>query len=302
MQARRWCFTINNYSDADQIVLRLVVQSGDAKFLIFGRERGESGTPHLQGFVIFDRPRRLRAAKGLISPRAHLEPARGTSDQAATYCRKENDFEEFGSIPNEQGKRNDFADFKQWVLDCPTKPTARDIASEFPTLFIRYGRILEWVDLIYPPPELVTGDPRPWQSGLGQTLNEPAGDRKIIFVVDPIGGCGKSWFIRWWLSTHGTDTQRLSIGKRDDLAYAIDESKRFFLFDIPRSQSEYLQYSVLEQLKDRMVFSPKYASRNKLLQHTPHVVVFMNEEPDYNKLTADRFEIIRPTADNETIY
>jgi hypothetical protein len=109
-------------------------------------------------------------------------------------------------------------------------------------------------------------------------------NRKIIFVVDPTGGSGKSWFVRWWLSTNGELTQVLSIGKRDDLAYAIDESKKFFLFDIPRSQSEFFQYSVVEKLKDRMVFSPKYGSRTKMLQHCPHVVVFMNEEPDRNKL------------------
>lgn len=291
-QSTRWCFTLNNYVEADIISLGQLAASDEVRYLVFGREVAPSGTPHLQGFILFTSNHRLRATR-LAIPRAHLEVARGTSQQAATYCKKDGDYEEFGELPTNQGKRNDFEDFKKWVLEQPTKPTPRLIANEFPALFIKYGRIIEWVDKVYPPPELVSGEPRPWQRSLGEHLNADANDREVIFVVDPIGGCGKSWFVRYWLSQHGELTQRLSIGKRDDLAYAVDESKRFFLFDVPRSQSEFLQYSVLEQLKDRMVFSPKYTSRNKLLQHTPHVVVFMNEEPDLTKLSSDRYNIIR---------
>jgi len=125
-------------------------------------------------------------------------------------------------------------------------------------------------------------------------LEQSPDDRKIIFVVDPVGNMGKSWFLKWWISKYPASTQRLSIGKRDDLAFAIECHRKYFLFDIPRTQSEFMQYSVLEQLKDRMIFSSKYESCNKMLTNVPHVVVFMNEEPDYNKMTADRYEVIRP--------
>jgi hypothetical protein len=289
-QSRRWCFTLNNYTPAESAALTTLGQNGSTTYLVFGRETGASGTPHLQGFAIFATNQRLAAARLLI-PRAHLEVARGTSLQAAAYCKKEADFEEFGTPPN-QGKRNDFADFKEWVLEQPSKPTAARVAQEHPAIFIRYGRVMEWVDLVYPAPILVTGTPRAWQSNLAASLDGDADDRKIIFVVDQVGGCGKSWFVRWWLSRNGELTQVLSIGKRDDLAYAIDESKKYFFFDIPRSQSEFLQYSVFEKLKDRLVFSPKYGSRTKILTHVPFVVVFMNEEPDRNKLTHDRYRII----------
>jgi len=151
---------------------------------------------------------------------------------------------------------------------------------------------MEWVDMVYPSPVLVTGEPRAWQRDLETRLNADANDREIIFVVDTIGGCGKSWFIRWWLSRKGELTQRLSVGKRDDLAYAIDESKRYFLFDIPRDSAEFIQYNILEQLKDRLIFSPKYVSRTKMLQEVPHVVCFMNQDPDRTKLSADRYKVI----------
>jgi len=96
---------------------------------------------------------------------------------------------------------------------------------------------------------------------------------------------------RKWISSRD-DVQRFSVGKRDDLAFAIDVTKFLFIFDIPRGQSEFLQYGVLEQLKDQLIFSPKYMFICKVIHHKVHVVVFMNEEPDRNKMTADRYHII----------
>lgn len=84
----------------------------------------------------------------------------------------------------------------------------------------------------------------------------------------------------------------MSVGKRDDMAHAIDETKRVFIIDVPRGSMEYLQYSVLEMLKDKVVFSPKYESRTKIIPHNVHVVVMCNEQPDMNKLTRDRYNII----------
>ena len=75
------------------------------------------------------------------------------------------------------------------------------------------------------------------------------------------------------------------------MAYVIDISKSIFLFDIPRGSMEYLQYSILEQLKDQMIFSPKYESVSKVIPHKVHVVVFCNEEPDRNAMTEDRYKI-----------
>lgn len=88
------------------------------------------------------------------------------------------------------------------------------------------------------------------------------------------------------------DVQFLSVGKRDDLAHAIEIQTRIFLLDIPRGQMEYLQYSVLEMLKNCLVFSPKYQSSMKRLLKCPHVIVFCNEYPDMDAMTRDRYYII----------
>lgn len=124
-------------------------------------------------------------------------------------------------------------------------------------------------------------------------LVPPPDDRSILFYVDPDGGKGKTWFQRYMVSKFPAKVQILSVGKRDDIAHALDVTKSIFLFNIPRKQMEYIQYSVFEMIKDRMIFSPKYDSTMKTLNHNPHVVVFSNEEPDLERLTEDRFTIVR---------
>ena len=102
-ERKRWCFTINNPTEADYF------WDEDAKketiqYCILQEERGENGTLHIQGFLILKKPQRLSWMKNQLNGRAHWEAARGTNEQAATYCRKEETYtggirKEFGQIP-----------------------------------------------------------------------------------------------------------------------------------------------------------------------------------------------------------
>jgi hypothetical protein len=185
-----------------------------------------------------------------------------------------------------------FYDFNRTPLAPPgTRVLVHEKPSlEFPTLFLRSQHLCELAEHLRPSIILEDGGFSDWQRELAGRLDEPADPRTIEFFVDPVGGRGKSWFIRKYLSTNPR-AQCLSIGKRDDLAHAIDDTCNVFLFSIPRTTAEYLQYPILEQLKDRLVFSPKYHSTVKVLERTQHVIVFMNGEPDMTKLTADRYII-----------
>lgn len=139
-KAASWCFTLNNYNDAD--ISRLVGLGNDGcKYLVFGKERGESGTPHLQGFVVFKTRRSLASCKESIGEKCHVERMRGTHLQASDYCKKDGDFTEFGTIPS-PGLRNDLADV---VESCYKSKSLRAVSTEHPELFIRYGRgIRDW--------------------------------------------------------------------------------------------------------------------------------------------------------------
>lgn len=290
MTSRRWVFTLNNYTQGE---LDLLIQNLETvKYAIFGKEQGEGGTPHLQGFIIFNENKRLNSVKRFISNRAHVEPAKGTSLQAAEYCKKEGDFEEFGQPPTSQGKRSDIESFKKWIVEFEGTISEQHVANEFPSIYLRYrSAAMSMVRLLAKPPVLVTGELREWQRRLYNELDSEPDDRSINFYVDTDGGKGKSWFIRYYITNHPEKTQRLSIGKRDDLAYVLDNSKRVFLFDIPRNSMQFLQYNILEQLKDQMVFSPKYESSSKIFNHKVHVVVFSNEEPDREQMTNDRYKV-----------
>lgn len=106
VRARSYCFTINNYSDDEQKNLRALAASANVKYLIFGREQGDSGTPHLQGYVQFTGAQGAGTAKRRIGARSHVEVARGRPEQNIEYCSKDGDFEEFGERPR-PGRRSD---------------------------------------------------------------------------------------------------------------------------------------------------------------------------------------------------
>lgn len=97
--AKRWVFTINNWTPNDE----LLIKSMPTLFLIYGKEVGESGTPHLQGFCTFDKPQRFSAMKKR-HPTAHWAIARGNSAQNITYCSKDGDVFQRGTPPADAHK------------------------------------------------------------------------------------------------------------------------------------------------------------------------------------------------------
>ena len=228
--------------------------------------------------------------------------ARGKSSKAKDYCKKEGDFKEFGNFPGNQGKRTDLDDAVEWcdkfTADNGYPPRREDIAKEFPTVAVKYGRKLAEVATARAPAIVLrSGDPRDWQVNLKERLDGEADDRKVIFFVDPRGNNGKSWFQGWYMSQNPATAQILGIGKRDDIAHLVRDTTKVFFFNIPRDCIQFLQYPVLEMLKDRVVVSPKFDSTTKLLRFNPHVIVFTNEYPDMSKMTYDRYEIVELSTD-----
>lgn len=289
--SKHWCFTWNNYDDDSLSQLQLLAASPDVVYLIAGRELAPTtATPHLQGFISFVERQRFTFVHSLL-PSCHLESARGSPDQNRKYCSKSGDFSEYGTLPSGAGKRTDWEQFRDWCSSLPQSPSERTLMEEWPSLWGRYSSATRnMAATLAPRPILRTGEATTWQTSLAADLEQAADDRTVRFYVDPIGGSGKSWFCGYLFGKRD-DVQLLSSGRRDDIAYAVDTSKRIFLFNIGRGQLEFLNYGILEGLKDRMVMSTKYASQMKLLNETPHVVVFCNEEPDMTKMSEDRYII-----------
>lgn len=298
VQAKRWVFTLNNYTQGEKQLLNDLGASDHVDYAVFGYETGESGTPHVQGYIIFKQQKEFRQAKQLIGPRIHLEKSQGTPAQASDYCKKDGDYDEHGTCPQQsQGKRSDWVRLREWCKTQTKQPSNLTLFEEFPNLYGRYKKsVREICNLVIEPDPVALGQPNDWQRRLEQQLDGEPDDRHITFVVDEDGNSGKSWFTQYYFLKHQKKCQMLACGKRDDIAHAVDETKSVFILDVPRTGMEFLQYSILEMLKNGVVFSPKYDSCTKIMGHNSHVVVMCNEMPDMNKLTRDRYVIFH-TAD-----
>lgn len=115
------------------------------RFLCYQKEKCPTTERiHYQGYVEVKKAYRLKALQTLLGdPTMHVEPRRGTPQEAAAYCRKEasrvqgTTFVEFGELGGHQGKRSDLAEVADMVMGGSAVST---IARDNPTTFIRYGR------------------------------------------------------------------------------------------------------------------------------------------------------------------
>lgn len=84
--AIRWCFTLNNYSKEEYSSIVSIFDS-KAKLYIIGDEVGDSGTPHLQGYVEFKT--KIRPLNLFDFKRIHWEKCKGSKDENISYCSKQ---------------------------------------------------------------------------------------------------------------------------------------------------------------------------------------------------------------------
>lgn len=181
-RSRRWCFTLNNYTDADITKLRAL----DFRYLVFGKETApETGTPHLQGFVIWRNAKTFSSTKEALGQEAHIEPAMGSVESNVTYCSKSGDFEELGQRPA-QGSRNDLEAIADMVKDGNMMVDIVPHCKNFQQ--IRYAeklkqycpRVRNWVTTVY------------WyygKTGTGKT-------RQAWADYPDAWPCGKN--LKWW--------------------------------------------------------------------------------------------------------
>lgn len=289
-RSRNWCFTLNNYTDDDACLFHSL-PSG-CKYAVVGKEVGESGTPHLQGFLTFLNPQRLTGLRrSWFAGRAHWEPARHPIE-ASDYCKKEGDYQEHGVAPIESSSstRTDLSHFKEAVKGGCLDP--KRLREDYSDVYAKYPRFcVDYLRDNTPRPDVECFELRPWQSDLYERLRHAPDRRSITFCIDYNGNSGKSWFCDYYAKCNER-TQILTPGKYADMAMALDPTIRVLFMDCPRSkQGDFIQYDFLENVKNGRIFSGKYESGMKYLNPV-HVVVMMNQDPDMSKLSEDRYILI----------
>ncbi|CAB9507711.1 Para-Rep C9 [Seminavis robusta] len=239
---------------------------------------------------------------------------KGNPEQNLKYCTKEESRVEgtepflYGEIPkSRQGHRTDLDSFKEDVqkgivdwdelleLHSSVLANQRTFSKEYIAKHRKHA--------------LVRDLPlRPFQNALLDYLQNdphtPPYHRQILFIVDPIGDSGKSWFAAWYFDkkkrkTKAFDSEGNEIleyvqiqepGKKADMALSVSEDTTVMFIDVTRQQIDTLQYSTLEAFKNKLIFCSKYNSNMKRLSPM-HVVVLMNQMPNFKDLSKDRYLI-----------
>lgn len=189
MQTKYVCFTINNYTEEES--KRFDNEIEGVSYFVVGREIGESGTPHLQGYAEFTKRHRLSKIKSVLGQRAHIEARRGTALEASQYCKKsDNDFREMGSISgSQQGKRTDLENVQKMIRD---GRSILEVAEEEFGSFVRYEKSIRNY-------KAMRESKRNWQPDV-YVLWGKTGTGKTRKVFEENEGCdiymhpGSSWF------------------------------------------------------------------------------------------------------------
>lgn len=195
-----WMFTLNNYTREDIRAIKALCAARVHKiaYLVFGKESGEKGTPHLQGYVHFEGRKRMSTVRKMFveyAHSAHLEPMRGTPMQASMYCKKDGDSWEHGELPeHEPGKRNDLQDIKTKIEGGASTDDIGRVDAHFGN-YVRYNRgFRSYEDALVQPrahkSQVVVfyGDPGTFKSYAASRFKDS------YEVVRPTGKHGPVWF------------------------------------------------------------------------------------------------------------
>lgn len=109
-ESKRFVFTLNNYTQEDEIRLKEL----ECEWMIYAHEIAPTtGTPHLQGAIIFKGRRRLSALRKLF--KWNIETMKGSPQDNKTYCTKEDpNYFETGIMPGDGRKKGGESTKRKW--------------------------------------------------------------------------------------------------------------------------------------------------------------------------------------------
>ena len=135
-----------------------------------------------------------------------------------------------------------------------------------------------------------------WEKEIIEMISEEPDDRTIHWYWEPDGGVGKTAFCKYLVVKHHAV---ILSGKGNDCKYGIvkyhEENgvyPELIIYDVPRCNLNYISYDALESIKNGLFFSGKYES-GQVVMNCPHLLVFANEEPEYEKMSRDRWRVSR---------
>ncbi|AGC55146.1 replication associated protein [Cyanoramphus nest associated circular X DNA virus] len=303
-QRKRWCFTVNNYTEDEFNSIKQNFCERVAKFAVMGREIGSGGVPHLQGFISLQNKVRLTGIKAIVGQRAHVEPAKGTDQKNLEYCTKSCGVDGatiYGVPAGGVTEKGGGTPLSRRALECVRKRSAGTSISELldddtlaPAYIVHKRAIEECASDIAGAQQFqaeraryATTRWKPFQFNILKICMQEPHPRAVHWFWDAEGNTGKTFIAKYLVLLH--DAVRFENGKSADIKYAY-KGQRIVIFDFSRSQTDHINYEVMESVKNGIVFSPKYESGMKVFR-TPHMICFANERPDTSNMSMDRWEI-----------
>lgn len=146
----------------------------------------------------------------------------------------------------------------------------------------------------FPEKLIIISELRIWQTKIIKLIEDNINDRIIHWIYDPEGNNGKTVFSKYLFAKH--DAIIASGGGNKDIACLLAglknngrdlNKKTTFIFNFPRS-TEGISWKAIESVKDGLMTSTKYESQT-LVFNPPHLFIFSNELPEFNKLSEDRW-------------
>lgn len=303
---KRWCFTLNNYTEEEYKASTDDFASNHSPiFLIVAREVGESGTPHLQGFVHLSKKLRITQLKKIVSVRAHFEKAKGSDKDNEKYCSKEyqGNLYVFGRpVENcsEAGGRtvtyHQAFDCAQALVKVGGEPyNLLAVHGQYSGVYCQYQKAVESLARSYNKfthiaklkSEFQQVRLKVYQHNIVQIVDGEPDPRKIYWYWESQGNVGKTWLSKYLVVTR--EAVRFENAKSADIKYSY-KGEKIVIFDYTRSQMDHLNYEVLESIKNGIYFNSKYESDMRVFA-TPHVVCFANSPPDQSRMSGDRWVV-----------
>lgn len=298
---KQYFYTFNNYTEETRDKLIKYLEE-HGKHHVCGREVAPTtGTPHLQGvFTLRKKQRwnlikdRLHAAIG--NKNLSLQVSRNYK-AAVKYCKKEGNFYEHGAQPPRSGGHQ-LDPFKAAVKT--GNHSTVELREMYSSCFASYPRFcLDYIADHAPklPPSSLPGPLRPFQRCLKEYIDGAVNRREILFVVDEVGNNGKSSFAMHCIDNDPLEaTEMVEMGKKDNMFYdftAYEPSKfpTVLFVDCERADAHLMQYGTLVKIKEGRFISHKFHAK-RIRYSPPHMVVLMNEHPNYAELSIDRIRVM----------
>lgn len=247
-KSRNYCITWNNYKKED---INYIMEQKDFKY-VFQEERGDEGTKHLQGIIMYPNPISFESMKKQW-PKCHIEKTRNKK-KSILYCSKRDTrisevvYNNIGLIYpkslKDPLKGNELYGWQQILNDkLKTEPDDRTINWYWSTNGNKgKSSFVKWFTMKHKTTTLI--------------CSGKASDMKYMVA------------------------KRCMLGLDPEVIF----------FDVPRQNMNYLSYTGIEEIKNGCFMSPKYDCEN-ILMNPPHIVVFANSEPNIDAMSIDRWYI-----------